>query len=59
MTQVTGLRVAITGGARGAGPLPAALVDGAFRLAGGEKVTAGLNHAERVAYQARIEGRNE
>ncbi|BBY53464.1 SDR family NAD(P)-dependent oxidoreductase [Mycobacterium koreense] len=45
--------------ARGTGVLPTALVDGVFRLAGGEKVTAGIDHTQRAAYRARIEGRDE
>lgn len=37
--------------------LPTAIVDAAFRLSGGNKVTSALDHKKRAAYQARIEGR--
>lgn len=43
--------------ARGSTPLPTPLVDIAFRLSGGAKVTAELNQTERAGYQARVEGR--
>jgi hypothetical protein len=35
--------------------MPAALVDAAFRLSGGNKVTADLDRGQRAAYQARLE----
>ncbi|MBX9979830.1 MAG: SDR family NAD(P)-dependent oxidoreductase, partial [Mycobacterium gordonae] len=40
---------------RGSATLPAGLVDAAFRLSGGNKVTAELDREQRAAYQARIE----
>ncbi|OBJ88519.1 hypothetical protein A5656_03400 [Mycobacterium gordonae] len=40
---------------RGTVTLPDALVDAAFRLSGGNKVTADLDREQRAAYQARIE----
>lgn len=40
---------------RGTVTLPAPLVDAAFRLSGGNKVTAELDREQRSAYQARIE----
>ncbi|MDP7736433.1 SDR family oxidoreductase [Mycobacterium paragordonae] len=40
---------------RGTVTLPDALVDAAFRLSGGNKVTAELDREQRAAYQARIE----
>lgn len=40
---------------RGSTVLPAPIVDAAFRLSGGNKVTAELDREERASYQARIE----
>ncbi len=40
---------------RGSATLPASLVDAAFRLSGGNKVTSELDREQRAAYQARIE----
>lgn len=40
---------------RGTATLPAGVVDAAFRLSGGNKVTAELDREQRAAYQARIE----
>ncbi|OBK14322.1 SDR family oxidoreductase [Mycobacterium asiaticum] len=40
---------------RGTATLPAPVVDAAFRLSGGNKVTAELDHEKRASYQARIE----
>lgn len=40
---------------RASAALPAVLVDAAFRLSGGDKVTAQLDREQRAAYQARIE----
>lgn len=42
---------------RASAVLPTMVVDNAFRLSGGTKVTAELNHTERAGYQARAEGR--
>ena len=42
---------------RGTASLPTALVDAAFRLSGGNKVTAELDREKRAAYQAKVEGR--
>lgn len=43
--------------ARCTAPLPAKLVDAAFRFSGGNKVTSGLDKEKRAAYQARAEGK--
>jgi NAD(P)-dependent dehydrogenase (short-subunit alcohol dehydrogenase family) len=42
---------------RGSSTIPTAILDAAFRLSGGNKVTSGLDHAKRADYQARAEGR--
>lgn len=42
---------------RGTGTIPTRVVDAAFRLSGGTKVTAGLDRHQRAAYQARVEGK--
>lgn len=43
--------------ARGTAVLPDPLVDAAFRLSGGNKVTSELDREKRASYQARVEGR--
>jgi NAD(P)-dependent dehydrogenase (short-subunit alcohol dehydrogenase family) len=42
---------------RGSAPIPAAVVDAVFRLAGGTKVTSDLDRTKRSSYQNRLEGR--
>ncbi|OBK23249.1 hypothetical protein A5634_05675 [Mycobacterium asiaticum] len=44
---------------RGTTILPAPIVDAAFRLSGGNKVTSELDRDKRAAYQARIENQEE
>lgn len=44
---------------RGSAPLPDRIVDAAFRISGGNKVTTELNRQQRAAYQARVEGRED
>lgn len=44
---------------RGTASMPSAIVDTAFRLSGGNKVTSGLDRQKRAAYQAKLEGRPE
>jgi NAD(P)-dependent dehydrogenase (short-subunit alcohol dehydrogenase family) len=41
---------------KGSGALPTTLVDTAFRLSGGTKVTAELDQEKRAAYHARLDG---
>ncbi|MFV0493795.1 SDR family oxidoreductase [Mycobacterium sp.] len=43
--------------ARGTAVIPTRLVDTAFRLTGGTKVTSELDREKRAAYQAKVEGR--
>ncbi len=42
--------------ARGTAPIPATVVDAAFRLSGGTRVTTELDRHKRADYQARVEG---
>ncbi|MDT5218340.1 MAG: hypothetical protein QOF15_445 [Mycobacterium sp.] len=44
---------------RGTSTLPAPIVDAAFRVSGGHKVTSQLDREKRASYQARVEGRFE